>query len=135
MALFNSGRILSGTAQSATVAYHAGKYVAGDQVAMCGVQGERVDFVFTDGVDAGEPVGLYMPGSGTIIPAIAGEDLADMDKVIVNADGRFINADAAVEGDWIIGEVTRGSSADADGDEFMLRFFEVPQQVQPAAAP
>lgn len=132
MPLFNSGRILSGTLANACTQYQAGKYVANDKVTPCNVQGERVDFIFTDGDDAGRPVGLYMPGSGTIVPAIAGEPLDEMDKVIVTAEGKFIDAAAAVPGNWIIGEVTRGSSATAEDDEFMLRFWDTPQQVEPA---
>jgi hypothetical protein len=132
MALFNSGRILSGTAANATLLGQAGKYAAGDKVTPCTVQGERVRFIFSDGVDAGEPVGLQMPGSGTRIPVLAGEALDEMDTVIVNADGKFINADAAVAGDFIVGQVIMGSSADAEGDDVVIDFWENPQQVEPA---
>jgi hypothetical protein len=128
MTLYNTGRILSGTAASATTAGTFYKKAAGDLVTPASVEGERCDGVFVDSVDAGEPVGLYQPGGGAIVPMLAGGALDELDLVMADYAGKALDGTGAAAGKWMLGQVVRGSSAVAEDDEVAIQLFDVPQQ-------
>lgn len=142
-----------GTPDADCYAFTLGVRLANGRVTPCTAQGQKAEFIFGDTVDAdvdgtrfAVPLLSKTHSDGIGVPCLAGGVVAQGADLIVamvnfvNNDGATVSlpvaiaATSGVDGDWIIGKATLGSSAteadtDVNAPSLAVEFYDNPMPV------